>query len=61
MEFLSKVGSRKFIAYMISVIIFCGSVWITKTVTPEAWNFLTITTVLYMSANSFSKYIEGKK
>ena len=57
---MNKMKSRKFIAYIVSVIIFLTSVWITKTISAEAWNFLTITTVLYMSANSFSKYIENK-
>lgn len=57
---MSKLKSRKFIAYIISTILFIVSIWITKTITPPAWNFMTIVTVLYMSANSFNKYIEKK-
>lgn len=55
-----KIGGRKFIAYLISVVLFCIGIFVTKTITSEAWNFLTVVTILYMSANSFKAYLLSK-
>ncbi len=58
--FKDKITSRKFIAYIISVLLFIVGIWITKTITDAAWNFMTMVTVLYMSSNAFGKFIDNK-
>ena len=58
---MNKLSRRKFQVWIVSVVIFGISIFITKTVMPEMINMFTVVSCLYMGSNATKAYIDMKR